>query len=663
MSVLRFDCLSVAQRIFAGFGVVLLLLTASTLVTFTSVNGLNTDIADAQARVRIAGQASAFDRHLNETRRLTLNYLRTERGEMLADLKAALATLAAEGEQVAKSGADQADRIKGDTADYVTTANALVAAIQKRKAALTDLTKVGAALANAGYAMADRSARDADLGFAAFRADRALQNSLAAVATFRASGNPADAGTATVEFARYGREIATLGQADAEGALQTSLRVVATKLPLFKTAFDGVLNGAGEIDATYQQLRRTGDALATQADAARAAAARQQAEIMSVMSASAGQLRGLVLAIGALALVGGGVLAWRVGSGVARPVTAMTGVMGRLATGDVAVSIPGADRGDELGAMARAVQVFKDALVAKDLADAQAVVEADAKMRRAERLDRLTRTFEANVSMLSQGLAGAATQMEATARSMTGTADQTSRQSVTAMRAAQQTSANVQTVAAASEQMSASIQEITQQAGQSARIAHGAADEARRTDGLVQQLATGAERIDTIVAMITKIAGQTNLLALNATIEAARAGEAGRGFAVVASEVKDLAGQTTQATNEIATQISAIQRATHESVGAIQGIGRTISEMAQVSTAIAAAMEQQGAATQEIARNVQEAAGGTAQVTGSIADVHHGADSTGAAASQVLSAAQELSRHSESLTREVSAFLIDVKAA
>ncbi|WP_336487781.1 methyl-accepting chemotaxis protein [Methylobacterium nigriterrae] len=663
MSILRLDRLTVAHRILAGFGVVLVLLGASALVTFQSVSGLNGEIAGAQARVRAAESASAFERHLNEVRRLSLNYMRTEEGERLSEFEAGLAMLVQEGERIARSGETQGEAVRSAAQAYADSAGGLIAAIQQRKTALSNLAKYGAMLSNAGYAMADRSARDPGLAFAAFRADRALQSSIAAAQLFRASNNPADASTAGVEFARYARELTALGRLDEAGLIQASLKVTGTKLPLLKGALDGVLDGAGAIERAYERLKQAGDGLVAAGTLAREGAVTEQQRIMAAMSDNAAHLRMLVLVIGAVALVVGGLLAWRVGRGVSRPVTAMTGAMQALAAGDHTVAVPAATRADEIGAMARAVQVFKDALIAKRAADEASAREADAKMRRANLLDGLTRTFEANVSMLTQGLAGAATEMEATAQSMAGTADQTSRQSATAMNAAEQTSANVQTVAAASEEMSASILEITQQVGQSARIAHQAAEEAQRTDALVRQLAAGAERIDTIVAMINKIAGQTNLLALNATIEAARAGEAGRGFAVVANEVKELASQTTRATGEIAGQIGAIQQATHESVEAIRGIGRTIAEMASVSTAIAAAMEQQGAATQEIARNVQEAASGTEQVTGSIADVRQGAGSTGAAASQVLGAAQELSRHSESLSREVGAFLAGVKAA
>ncbi len=662
MLSLRLDRLSVAQRIAASFGVVLVLLTLSALATFRSVSALNAEVESASARVRAAERASSTELLVNGVRRLMLNYMRTEQGEMLSELKTGLVKLAAESEGGSRSG-EANDAMLAQARDYVTGANALIGVMQARKAALGDLAKLGAVLSNAGYAMADRAAQDPVLAAAAFRADRARQASTSAAYLFRSSGNPADASTATVEFGRYTRELKALARIDGAGLLQPSLKVVGGKLAPFKVALDGVNNGAGTVETAYQNLKQTGDRLVTLGAETRERAVHDQQQIMALMSADADHLRLLVIGIGAIALVIGVLLAWRVGRGVAQPVTAMTAAMQRLAAGDHAVAVPGAARADELGAMARAVQVFKEALIVKERADAAAAEEAAAKMRRANHLDALTKTFESNVSVLTQGLAGAATEMEATAQTTAGTAEQTTRQSTTAMQAAETTAANVQTVAAASEEMSASIQDITQQAGQSARIAQQAADEARRTDGLVRQLAGAAERNDTVVAMINKIAGHTNLLALNATIEAARADEAGRGFAVVASEVKELAGQTIRATEEIAGQIAAIQSVSQESVAAIHAIGATIGQMAAVSNAIAAAMEQQGAATQEIARNVQQAASGTGQVAGSIADVRQGAGSTGSAAAQVLGAAQELSHHSESLRHEVGTFLMAVKAA
>jgi methyl-accepting chemotaxis protein len=367
-----------------------------------------------------------------------------------------------------------------------------------------------------------------------------------------------------------------------------------------------------------------------------------------------------VLALGTVLAVA---LAFLIIRSISSGIASVTRPMGLLAQGDLTARIPFRGEKTELGAIADAVQVFKDALIAKKQADEEAALEADAKMRRAQKLDELTKRFEMNVSALTQGLSSAATEMESTAQSMSSIADQTNRQSVSVASAAEQTSANVQTVAAATEEMAISIREIATQVNQSSQIAERAVADAQRTNATVQALADTAEKIGNVIALINNIAGQTNLLALNATIEAARAGEAGRGFAVVASEVKDLATQTARATDEISAQIGSVQQATTEAVRAIHEIAQTITEMSRISTGIAAAMEEQGAATAEISRNVQEAARGTEAVTGSIGDVRAGAGETGAAAAQVLGAAQELARHSEDLSREVVGFLSGVKAA
>ncbi len=371
-----------------------------------------------------------------------------------------------------------------------------------------------------------------------------------------------------------------------------------------------------------------------------------------------------VAAAWALGLIGVLVLvAWPLARSIARPMRAMTDAMGRLASGDLTVEVPARERGDEIGAMAKAVDVFKDALVAKQKAGEAAAAETEAKARRARRVDELTRDFEGNVASLTHGLTTAGSGMQATAEAMTQVANQTNQQSVQLASAAEQTAANVQAVSAATEELAASIGEIASQVTQSSAIAGRAVEDARQADSTVQGLATGAQKIGEVVTLINAIAAQTNLLALNATIEAARAGEAGKGFAVVASEVKSLASQTTKATEEIAAQITDIQGATQNVVSAIQAIGATNAQMAEIAGAIAAAMEEQRAVTSEISRNVHEAARGTEQVSGAVATVKQSAGDTGAAAGTVLGSAGELTRHSDDLRHAVNAFLSAVKVA
>ncbi|HYG90784.1 MAG TPA: methyl-accepting chemotaxis protein [Azospirillum sp.] len=348
---------------------------------------------------------------------------------------------------------------------------------------------------------------------------------------------------------------------------------------------------------------------------------------------------------------------------VSRPIAAMTDAMKRLAGRDMAAEIVGLGRKDEIGAMAAAVQVFKDSMIeAERLAAAQAAEQA-AKEQRAAGVERLIRSFDQTVSGVLGSLASASTELGRTADSMAALAEQTNRQATASAVAAEQTSANVQTVAAATEEMSASIQEISRQVARSNDIAAKAVREAQATTGSVRNLAEETGRIGEVVKLIQDIASQTNLLALNATIEAARAGEAGKGFAVVASEVKALANQTAKATEEISAQIANVQTATQGTVTAIEGIGATITTMNEIASTIAAAIEEQNATTGEITRNVQQAAQGTEEVSGNIVQVNQAATQTGSAATQVLGASSELSRQAESLRREVETFLAGIRAA
>ena len=348
---------------------------------------------------------------------------------------------------------------------------------------------------------------------------------------------------------------------------------------------------------------------------------------------------------------------------VITPLATLTGAVGDLAAGKHDVTIPTAERADEIGAMAGSLQVFKDALIAKKAADEAAALEADAKIQRGQRVDRITSDFEAMIGQIVEIVSQASSELEASAGTLTATAERSEELATAVAGASEEASTNVQSVASATEEMASSVNEISRQVQGSARIAGEAVEQAQKTNDRVAELAKAAARIGDVVELINTIAGQTNLLALNATIEAARAGEAGRGFAVVASEVKALAEQTAKATGEISQQISGIQAATQESVGAIKEIGDTIGRMSEIASTIAAAVEEQGAATQEISRNVQQAAHGTQQVSSNIADVQRGASETGSASAQVLGAAKSLSGESDRLKREVGKFLSSVRAA
>jgi len=361
-------------------------------------------------------------------------------------------------------------------------------------------------------------------------------------------------------------------------------------------------------------------------------------------------------------VVGAGIAG--VAKGVIRPITRMTGAMQRLANGEMESEIPSLGRKDEVGAMASALQVFKE-----NSLRVQAMESAHAKQAKQAEADRkagmlqVADGFEQAVGRIIRTVSSASSNIEAAAGSLTKTAETTQELSATVAVVSEQSSSSVRSAAAASEEMASSVAEIGRQVQQSQAIAQAAVAQAEQTNVRIAELSQSASRIGEVIKMITAVAEQTNLLALNATIEAARAGDAGRGFAVVASEVKALSAQTAKATEEIAAQVTQMQSATEHSVSAIKEIGATIGQISEISTAIAAAVDQQGASTQEIARNVQQAAQGATQVTGGIADVNRGAADTGAAAGQVHGLAVSLLAESNHLSTEVESFLQTIRVA
>jgi methyl-accepting chemotaxis protein len=349
---------------------------------------------------------------------------------------------------------------------------------------------------------------------------------------------------------------------------------------------------------------------------------------------------------------------------IARPIRRIGEVLLELADGNKAVVIPFTERSDEVGDNARAARTFKDNLIRIEQMEAeQKDLQAAAATQRKAEMIKLADAFQAAIGGIVHSVSSASSELEAAAGTLSGTAEQTQELSGMVAAASEEAFANVGAVASAAEEMSASVTEISRQVHDSSRIAGDAVKQAERTDVRINELLKAAGRIGDVVKLIAAIAEPTNLLALNATIEAARAGESGRGFAVVASEVKALAAQTAKATEEIGTQITGMQAATQDSVGAIKEIGATISHIAEIASTIAATVEEQGAATAEIARNVGEAAKGTAEVAEKITQVNRGASATGSASAQVLASARSLSKESGSLKTEVENFLNTVRAA
>ncbi len=350
--------------------------------------------------------------------------------------------------------------------------------------------------------------------------------------------------------------------------------------------------------------------------------------------------------------------------GVISPLCEMTKAMAGLAAGDLRVEVPARGRKDEVGEMAAAVQVFKNSALEKiQLEEEQTASKERVSQEKAELMNRLAADFEANIGGLIAGVSAAVAQLEGSAEKMAETAAQTKSKSDSVATSSANTSSNVMMIASATEELSCSVSEISRQVAHSAGVARKAVEKAMHTNRMVGSLASASQKIGEVVKLITDIAGQTKLLALNATIEAARAGEVGKGFAVVASEVKDLAKQTTTATNEICEQIATIQAAANEAVTAIRDIGATIGELDETSASIASAVEEQGVVTADIADNTQQAANGAKEVSGDIATVAAAAEETGATAAQVLAAASDLSQKAKALRHDVTLFLDTIRSS
>jgi len=469
-------------------------------------------------------------------------------------------------------------------------------------------------------------------------------------------------------FAENNRKAAAAAKAlrelDPARQFGVALKLADDALQVYGTAFQDAAKALEESRMVFEDdIKSKLATIQSIAAKAQTMAEARMGEISAATQASVQSGERLQQGLIALALVLSGTLAFLIARSLIRPIAGMTEAMTRLAAGETAITVPSQDATDEIGAMAQAVEVFRQNAIARLELEAQQVAERSARQRRADRVDDLVKGFERTIGSAIGIVTSAATELDATARSMTGVADATSHQAQASRTAAEETSANVQTVASAAEEMVASLREIERQVQQSNTVAATATREAQATDVAMASLSAAAEQIGDAVTMISSIAGQTNLLALNATIEAARAGEAGRGFAVVATEVKELASQTARATGEIGGHIAAIQQATAQAVTAIRQISQTIGSVNTITETITATVIEQTAATGEISRSAIAAARGTQDVSVNVAEVLASAGETGSAAQQVMMAAGELSTQAVAVQREVEVFLDAIRAA
>ena len=542
----------------------------------------------------------------------------------------------------------------------------LVQLVAKMKADRAKLFTGGDQVAAAAAALieAARATGDQTLGARAGDVETAVLLVRVANWRFLATSDPKGPATFATNVGKAGAAIEAIEKASGAEHLSDTLAAVKAALKNYDTAFTVLSGGMLQVEDLYTKTLQPKNVKIEELDEA---ARKSLAESLDTTKAYTAQIiSGTTTTQEVMAGVGlllGLALAYFIGRSIVDPVTGMTTAMAKLAGGDKTVEIPSRDGKDEIGDMAKAVDVFKQNMIRADALAEEQRAEQEKKAQRQTAVEGYIAHFDSSVRQSLDTLAAASTELRATAEGMSGTADQTSRQATTVAAASEQASANVQTVAASTEEMSSSIAEISRQVEQSTAITKKAVDEAQHTTNTMEGLADAAQKIGEVVQLIQDIASQTNLLALNATIEAARAGDAGKGFAVVASEVKSLATQTAKATEEIGGQINAIQAATGQAVTAMKSIDGTIAAISEISTTIAAAMEEQGAATREITRNTQEAARGTQDVSANIGGVTQAASETGAAAAQVLESSGELGKQAETLRAEVDDFLAKIRAA
>jgi methyl-accepting chemotaxis protein len=411
---------------------------------------------------------------------------------------------------------------------------------------------------------------------------------------------------------------------------------------------------------TLPMANQAAELVQTAVDTAQKLAAEAKADAAAEL-AQANRINLIVLIVVILSLVGSVIFSFL---GVARPLTRLNNALGKMASGELDVRIPGARRGDEIGDIAKTVLVIRENAERKAHDEGEAKIRQDEVVARQRKSDmiRLADSFEAAVGEIVETVSSASTELEASATTLTSTAERSHELATTVAAASEEAFTNVRSVATATEELSTSVNQISRQVQESARIASEAVGQARKTNDRVGELSKAAARIGDVVELINTIAGQTNLLALNATIEAARAGDAGKGFAVVAGEVKSLATQTAGATGEITTQIGAVQAETGRAVQAIRNIGTVIEQVRQISAGIASAVEQQGVATQEISRSVSQAASGTNQVSANVSGLTKAAAATETVAKKVLTVAGDQAGYAERLRSEITDFLVQMRA-
>lgn len=669
---MRMSDFKISVRVYSGFGLALGLLVLVAVIGIGALSSVSSSVTQYDTVASNAVGVSNINGQVNELRRNVLLYSQTGSETNLAKIKELQSSLET-GLALAISKTkdtkrlDNLTRMKSLYEEY-SDGFAKVPALYKEKSTNIDkeMNVHGATARRHLSEIMKTAEKDGDVEAAAYAGYVQESLMLIRIAALRFIADPSEANIKSVDerlpvFMDLAKKLAERLNNPMRKKLALETEELAKK---YDESFKRVATSVKEIDKLISKdLTTLGQEFSVLADdtlKSQQKALAEEKEGLFEMIEDASTFSKALSGFAVLFCVG---FAFVLGRGITRPIIGMTGAMTRLSEGDKTVVIPAMDNKDEMGTMAKAVQVFKNNAIEKERLE----LEQEEQKRRTEderraAMREMADSFEAQVGGVIEAVTSATFELQASARQMAATATETSAQATTVASAAEESTSNVQSVASASEELATSIREIASQVDRTKSVALQANGEAERTSALIEKLSTHVTGIGEIVSMITDIASQTNLLALNATIEAARAGDAGKGFAVVASEVKNLAAQTAKATDEVSARISSIQTGTADAVKAIASISAVITEMGTISGSVAAAVEQQGAATAEISRNVEQAATGTREVSSNIGMVETASHETGEAANQISNAANELSQQANKLKQEVSGFLDMVRS-
>jgi methyl-accepting chemotaxis protein/CHASE3 domain sensor protein len=667
----KFPTLRFRSKIMLGFAVVLAISAASMGIAYLGFERVSAGVTSYRHSVSEADLARNIDRELISYRALARYYVITGKED---DGKAALTAEASLKDAIEQSmkgttnpdGLDQVTRLAREFRAFTKIfAEILKTKSESALVAQNELarggTKLRFKLDDLAITAAEAELPAVELG--AKQVTAQYQAATVLATTFVVNSDQAVATNALARLKFVENSLHAISSSDEK--IVQGLKEISTLLGEYRQALGKLIENSKSIDELTAEMADSATAIVKGSGVMKAALLSDQQRLEAESDAAIGETERLIVMLAAGGLLLGGALALLLGKGISRPMTAMCKAMRELAGGNFDVVLPGLGRKDELGEMAGAVEEFKVQAVAKaerDAAAQDAQNKAGSAARRAE-LIRFADDFELAVGAIVSNVSASAVQLEASAGTLTRTAETTQTLSSQVAGASEEASSNMQSVASATEELSSSVDEIGRRVRESNQIAEAAVLQAQQTDGRIGKLSHAAQQIGDVVKLITAIAEQTNLLALNATIEAARAGDAGRGFAVVASEVKSLASQTAKATDEISSHILGMQDATQESVAAIKEIGGTIAQISSIASTIASAVAQQSSATQEIARSVQSVAQGTQEAAANIMQVNRGATETGSASEEVLNSAKSLSTESTRLRAELDRFMGNIRAA